>query len=169
MLKNFLAATAVMLVLAGPAFAQSDSNDAGQQANQNQAASGNHGDRHENRKPGLREADASALAMTFYTVVAPADMLASRLIGLDVYNLQNEKVGTIEDLIIDGKTLRAIVISAGGFLGIGDRDVAVAPGSLLITREEGSEDVKVVVNTTRDDLKNAPPFKFEGNLSRKKK
>ena len=115
---------------------------------------------------GIRAIDPATLVMTFYTV-QPADMLVSNLLDTDVYNLQNEEVGEIEDLIIDdGKNIRAVIISVGGFLGIGERRVGVQPDSILIRREnEGS--MRVVVNTTRENLRNAPEFKFEGNLRRR--
>src|SRR5690348_1716467 len=49
-------------------------------------------------QPGIRVVDPTTLRMTFYSV-QPADMLASKLIGLDVHNLQNEEIGEIADLI----------------------------------------------------------------------
>jgi sporulation protein YlmC with PRC-barrel domain len=51
---------------------------------------------------------------------------ASKMVGLNVYNNDNEKIGDIAELIIDrsGK-LEAVVVGAGGFLGIGERYVAV--------------------------------------------
>ena len=50
----------------------------------------------------------------------------SKVIGLNVYNDQNEKIGSIKDLMVDksGKIASA-VIGVGGFLGMGERDVAV--------------------------------------------
>jgi hypothetical protein len=117
-------------------------------------------------QPGLREINPATLRLTFYTV-QPADMLVSNLMGLDVHNLQNEEIGEIEDVIIDnGKMIRSVVIGVGGFLGLGERHVAVEPASVVITREAGGG-LKAVVNTTRDDLRNAPEFKFEGNMRRK--
>ena len=118
-------------------------------------------------QPGIRAVDPTTLRLTFYTV-QPVDMLASRLIGLDVYNLQNEEIGEIEDLIVDqGKTIRGIVIDVGGFLGIGERRTIVEPGSIVVTREAGGS-LKAVANTTREDLKKAPEFRFEGNMSRRR-
>lgn len=117
-------------------------------------------------QPGIRAVDPTTVRLTLYTVGA-ADMLASRLIGLDVHNLQNEEIGEIDDLIIDeGKTIRGVVLSIGGFLGMGERHVAVQPGSLIITRE-GTNNLKAVVNTNKEELQKAPEFKFESNLSRK--
>src|SRR6202035_399138 len=51
---------------------------------------------------------------------------ASKMIGVNVVNTSNEKIGAISELIIDrsGK-LDAVVVGAGGFLGLGEHDVAV--------------------------------------------
>jgi sporulation protein YlmC with PRC-barrel domain len=109
---------------------------------------------------GIRSVDpAGAVKLTFYSVQA-ADMRASKLIGTDVYNLQNENIGEVSDLIIDnGKNIKAVVLSVGGFLGIGDRTVAVQPGSVVLT-EQNDGSARMVVNTTKEELKNAPAFNF---------
>ena len=53
-------------------------------------------------------------------------MRASKLDGLDVYNQNNEKIGDISELIVDSSgKIQAVVIGVGGFLGIGERNVAV--------------------------------------------
>ena len=115
-------------------------------------------------QPGLRTIDPTTVRMTFYTV-QPTDMPLSNLYELDVYNLQNEKVGEIADVIIDnGKTIKALVIGVGGFLGIGERYVSVDPASVVIMRQGDS--YRAVINTTREDLRNAPQFKFEGSMKR---
>ncbi|MGA0594597.1 PRC-barrel domain-containing protein [Enterovirga sp. CN4-39] len=51
---------------------------------------------------------------------------ASKLEGVDVYNDRNEKIGDISEVLVDrqGK-VEAVVIGVGGFLGLGQRDVAV--------------------------------------------
>jgi sporulation protein YlmC with PRC-barrel domain len=117
-------------------------------------------------QPGIRAVDPTTVKMTLYTV-SPADMLASRLIGLDVHNLRNEEIGEIGDLIVDeGKTIRGIVVNVGGFLGIGERNVAVQPGSLVVTRE-GENNLKAVLNTTKEELEKAREFKYEGNFARR--
>lgn len=67
-------------------------------------------------------------------------------------------------MVVDtGKTIKAIVLSVGGFLGIGERYMAVDPASIAITRE--GADYRAVVNTTREDLRNAPTFEFEGGTT----
>ena len=52
---------------------------------------------------------------------------ASKLVGLDVYNDSNEKLGDISEILVDntGK-INAVVIGVGGFLGVGQHDIAVS-------------------------------------------
>lgn len=61
---------------------------------------------------------------------------ASKLIGLDVYNDGNEKLGDINELIVDkdGK-VRVVVIGVGGFLGMGEHDIAVTMDKLKFVEE----------------------------------
>jgi sporulation protein YlmC with PRC-barrel domain len=56
---------------------------------------------------------------------------ASKLIHLNVYNTQNEKIGDIKELMLkkDGN-IDSVVIGVGGFLGMGERDVAVKFGEI---------------------------------------
>lgn len=95
-----------------------------------------------------------------FAAVKPADTLSSRLIGTDVYNKRNEDIGEIEDLVIEnGKTAAALVIGVGGFLGIGGRYVAVDPSTVSLVRQEGGS-MRVVMDTTKDNLRNAPSFEY---------
>lgn len=61
---------------------------------------------------------------------------SSKLIGLDVYNDQNEKLGDINELILDkeGK-VAAVIIGVGGFLGMGEHDIAVTLDQLKFVEE----------------------------------
>ena len=67
----------------------------------------------------------AALAQT-QTASEKGQWQASKLIHMNVYNAQNEKVGDIKELLIDknGK-INTVAIAVGGFLGMGERDVAV--------------------------------------------
>ncbi len=60
----------------------------------------------------------------------------SKLVGLTVYNDNNEKLGDINELLVDqsGK-IQAVVIGVGGFLGIGENDVAVSFDKLKFVNE----------------------------------
>jgi hypothetical protein len=53
-------------------------------------------------------------------------LTAENLIGMDVRNPQDEKIGTIEDLVLSSDMrVEGIVVSVGGFLGLGKHDVAL--------------------------------------------
>jgi hypothetical protein len=60
----------------------------------------------------------------------------SKVIGLNVYNEQNEKIGSIKDLMVDKSgNIASAVIGVGGFLGMGERDVAVKFADLKWSNE----------------------------------
>jgi sporulation protein YlmC with PRC-barrel domain len=61
---------------------------------------------------------------------------ASKLMGLDVYNESNEKLGDISEILLDqsGK-INAVVIGIGGFLGVGQHDIAVSFDKLKFANE----------------------------------
>jgi sporulation protein YlmC with PRC-barrel domain len=61
---------------------------------------------------------------------------ASKLVGVDVYNEANEKLGDISDVLVDntGK-INAVVIGIGGFLGVGQHDIAVSFDKLKFSNE----------------------------------
>lgn len=86
-------------------------------------------------------------------------ILSHDFVGAPVYSANDEQVGDINDMIInlDG-TIDGVVIGVGGFLGIGEKDVAVEMDAISVTPlEDGS--VKLVLNTTREELEGAPSFK----------
>jgi sporulation protein YlmC with PRC-barrel domain len=61
------------------------------------------------------------------TQMQPGQWRASQIEGLDVYNNNNEKIGDISEMLVDSSgKIQAVVIGVGGFLGIGERDVAIA-------------------------------------------
>jgi sporulation protein YlmC with PRC-barrel domain len=61
---------------------------------------------------------------------------SSKLIGLDIYNEQNEKIGDISEILLDksGK-VAGVVIGVGGFLGIGQHDILVDMAKLKFVDE----------------------------------
>ena len=80
---------------------------------------------------------------------------ASKLIGSKVKNNADETIGDINEILLtsDGSAAAA-VIGVGGFLGMGEREVAAQFKSLQLTRDP-SGDVVVKLDTTKDALKNA--------------
>lgn len=76
------------------------------------------------------------------------------LIGAHVRNVSNEKIGTVEALLIspDGK-VAGVVLDVGGFLGVGTRQVVVPMELLSMT----GKDVRLVEGT-KDSLRALPPY-----------
>ena len=77
------------------------------------------------------------------------ELRTSKLVGSKVYNSANENIGSIEDIILkpDG-SMDEVVLSVGGFLGMGDKYVAVPFSDLKITRDGSSQ--KIVTNGTKE-------------------
>ena len=85
---------------------------------------------------GMTMADKASVKVTYVTA-QPADVMSSKLIGLNVYNNANESVGEIEDLVIvDGKTVSAVILGVGGFLGMGERSEEI-PSAMEDLRDVG--------------------------------
>lgn len=86
----------------------------------------------------------------------PASLSASTLTGDDVRNLDGEKLGHLEEIVIDLDSGRVnyVVLSSGGFLGMGDKLFAI-PWDLLTVDTENKE---VILDVSKDSLKDAPGF-----------
>jgi len=97
------------------------------------------------------------IAGTFLIVQANNQWMAPPLVGLAVYGPSNEKIGSISDLIIDQSgSVQAVVISVGGFFGIGSKDVAVVLREMVISRESDGD--KATVKLSKSELELAPTF-----------
>ena len=147
-MKHLLATTALVAALGSTAFAQSTQND----------------------------------ALLDYQVEATQDLAASNLIGMRIYASETDMedddtfaagddqewddLGEINDVYLtrDGD-VAAVILGIGGFLGIGERDVAVDMERISFVREEGeSEDFFLVINATQNDLENAPAFERHDDM-----
>lgn len=105
-----------------------------------------------------------APAASFIGMQTADQMLASDLIGMSVRGAGNESIGEINDVVVarDGRVIGA-VIGVGGFLGIGEKDVAVPFQAVEVSRD-GDGNERLVLRKTRDELKAAPSFtKYERN------
>ncbi|OLP55163.1 hypothetical protein BJF92_17395 [Rhizobium rhizosphaerae] len=90
-------------------------------------------------------------------------MLASNVIGKTVYtgvDEEGEAIGKVKDVVMNAAgTAQALVVGVGGFLGIGEKDVAVGFDRVSWSERDGQQ--ILVVAMSRDDLKAAPVFKRE--------
>jgi sporulation protein YlmC with PRC-barrel domain len=74
---------------------------------------------------------------------------ASKVVGIDVYNNKNEKIGAINDLLMDKSgSIKAAVIGVGGFLGMGEHLVAVSFDKIKFTDEPVPSSTASSTNTT---------------------
>ena len=127
MLKTHMAACLVATMFAAPAFAQAPASPSPNSSTPAPSA-----------MPSASSTSGSAMSGSFMTKIDPHQMLASELIGTKVISANNESIGDINDVIVDrnGQAVAAVV-GVGGFLGIGEKDVAVPFKSLeFATREQ---------------------------------
>jgi len=92
---------------------------------------------------------ADATKITSGTLIA-----AEKVEGTNVYNLQGEKLGTVDDIMIDKVSGRAIyaVMSFGGFLGMGEKQHPLPWSSLKYDERQGG----YVINLDKKMLEQAP-------------
>ncbi|HEY1544401.1 MAG TPA: PRC-barrel domain-containing protein [Xanthobacteraceae bacterium] len=168
MLSKFLAATALgAALIATPALAQSKMNPSPSNnepfANKNDTSS------------------SSASSSSAQTASASGLWQGSKLIGMNVYNDKNDKIGDIKQLMVDKEgAIKSVVIGVGGFLGMGERDVAVKFSELKWSDQPVSSSSNksttgsasstksgpatypdhAVYNATKDQLKAMPQFDY---------
>ena len=102
--------------------------------------------------------------------------VASKFKGTDVIGANNEKIGDVDDMLFDknGKIL-AFIVGVGGFLGIGQKDVALDMTAFqVVPADTGSNtgatgssaasddpsNIKLKLAMTKDELKAAPAFEY---------
>jgi sporulation protein YlmC with PRC-barrel domain len=109
-------------------------------------------------------------------VPAQGQWRASKLIGVDVYNEANEKLGEINELILTSTgQVAGAVIGVGGFLGMGEHDIMVSMDKLKFSNEADKTTTgaaktdrddkqwypdRAVMNASKDQLKQMPQFKY---------
>lgn len=86
----------------------------------------------------------------------PAAMGAATLIGNDVYNVNDEDLGDIKEIMLDVRTgkVNYAVLSFGGFLGMGEKLFAVPWEALKLD----PVNERFILNVDKERLKNAPGF-----------
>lgn len=144
MIRKLLATSAIAAVLATGAIAQ----DATQPAPADPAA------------PPATTAPAPAEVAPVAPMAAAEGFLASNLIGETVYNGTGDdaaNIGDVNDLVIDkdGK-IASVVVGVGGFLGIGEKSVALSYGDIDWAERDG--DRWIVVAATKEELDALPAF-----------
>ncbi|WP_321500038.1 PRC-barrel domain-containing protein [Breoghania sp.] len=105
-------------------------------------------------------AKADDMTMGRYIQATKGQIMASSLMGKTVYNGTGEEaeaVGDINDVVITPEgEVAAVVIGAGGFLGVGEREIAVNFDRVAWTSRDGERILSI--DATREDLEAAPAF-----------
>jgi sporulation protein YlmC with PRC-barrel domain len=87
-----------------------------------------------------QSATTSGAAAGQMTQMATGQMRGSELMGVDVYGSDNQKIGEIDELIVDQTgSIKAAVVGVGGFLGIGQKNVAIPFDQMQFMTEEQAE------------------------------
>jgi sporulation protein YlmC with PRC-barrel domain len=132
-------------------------------------------------------------AGNFITQQSNNEWRASKLVGVDVYSSDNQKVGTIDDILLNSTgAAAAVVIGSGGVLGAGKKDVAVPYNSVnwstqgrtvaegtngsagtmgnstqaATTAAQGYPD-RAIMQMTKSNFDSAPTFNYAGSASSK--
>jgi sporulation protein YlmC with PRC-barrel domain len=80
----------------------------------------------------------------------------------DIYDTQNNKIGQVSDVLVgqDGQ-VNALIVGVGGFLGAGEKEVAVSFNSVKETMKDKKN--YLTMDTSKDALKAAPGFKYDSD------
>lgn len=107
-----------------------------------------------------------AIAATDTLTAIPSDAYTvSNIYKQDVYDDKENKIGDVNDVLLDKDgRISAVIIGVGGFLGVGEKDVAVPFNALKMAEKNG--DQYLVMNTTKEALESAPGYTFDRDNNR---
>lgn len=155
LMKKMIAAAVTVAMMGTAAYAQQPAAPAAPAAEQ-PAASGADATM---VGPGLTMGKAANMPLKFVEI-KDADLVTSKLVGMNIYNKENEEVGEISDVVIgDGKSVIGVIASVGGFLGLGSSYVVIDPASMAIADDNGTW--KAYVDTNKEALTAAPKFDYD--------
>ncbi len=99
-------------------------------------------------------------------VAFSGDASAKELLSKNVVNAANESIGDINDILInrEGKVV-AVIVGVGGFLGMGEKDVALPYDQLTFSTDTNNNSLIVGTNATKESLETAPEYIKRGDRS----
>ncbi len=148
-MKKILLTTAIIGLMAVPGFADSHDNDNGDDDMVTE-----NGDATDTDAEVEAEADAEAEAGAAVDV---ADLSADDLMGADVMSSDDERVGDVDDVLLDGEgTIESILFDVGGFLGIGAQTVEVGVEDFEIL--EVDDELQVQLDLSEEQIEELPEY-----------
>ncbi|MBS8225659.1 PRC-barrel domain-containing protein [Vannielia litorea] len=106
-----------------------------------------------------QEGDMTGFTREGYSEVMVTELSSEDLTGLAVYDPNENRVGEISEILIssDGVVTDA-VIDVGGFLGIGEKPVAISFKGISLQQQSDGDDLRAYVNTTEEQLESFPEY-----------
>lgn len=157
MRRTLIATAATLALLSGAAVAQTTSPTVGNPSSSTSSMS--------NTAAPDSATTGSTAGSTAATTGATGGQLASadELIGKNVYGRDNEKIGEVDDVILDANgQAKQLVVSSGGFLGIGEKQVAV---DYTAANWDSQNNRLNLAGMSRDDVKAMPEFKYDDTMT----
>lgn len=104
------------------------------------------------------QAESEASTRTFLASKPDRGYHSDSLVGREIVNRStDESIGEVSDLVLDENgQVQAVIVSVGGVMGLGERDVAIAWDKL--NRETEGDEVKLSVDMTQESLEDAPKY-----------
>jgi sporulation protein YlmC with PRC-barrel domain len=92
--------------------------------------------------------------------IQPDQIRASKMIGSAVYDVQNRKIGSVKDLVLDRDgQVASVVVDVGAFLGMGGKYVAVSP------RDIKTDHNRLTLDLTKEQLQQAQNYRLENSYT----
>jgi sporulation protein YlmC with PRC-barrel domain len=157
MLKKLMITTAIGGLMVGSAFAADDMKSPSPAP----AAKSTEMTQPSSPSSSINTASPSTSSAKFINSQRQDQYLASKFKGTDVIGADDKKIGDVTDILFDkGGKIEAYVVGVGGFLGIGSKEVALAPTAFQAVPGDKSknESDKLRLSMTKDQLKEAANF-----------
>lgn len=104
-----------------------------------------------------RDASADRTTQSSFTA-GPGQLRAGKMIGSTVYDVQNQDIGSVKDIVLNrsGK-VSAVVVDVGSFLGMGGKNIAVALNDFKTSND------RLTLDRTKSQLQSAPSYNLDNN------
>lgn len=171
MRKELIAAVSAFALMTGAAFAQTSStdtsspggtSDAAGMTTQNGAGTSNATGTSTGTTGDQAQSGASTSSSTSMDS-SSMSASAEEMMGKTVYGANDEKIGEVEDVILgtDGQP-QQLVVSSGGFLGIGAKQIAIDVSQAKLNAEEERVDI---TGMTQQDVESMPEFEYNDSMT----
>jgi sporulation protein YlmC with PRC-barrel domain len=105
---------------------------------------------------------SAAYAESMMSSVPSSSKTVSDWYKQDVYDPSNSKIGKIDDVLVsDTGKVNALIVGVGGFLGAGEKDVAVPFTAVKWSTKDSKK--YLTMAATKDDLKSAQGLKYDSD------